>query len=139
MEIKKHEVPKLEGGEEVDGEAATAGQCLAVLEKEEWGRKYFLQTNEREDLLRRLEDEKKKATTSKKRNKLQEDCMRMMTRLIEDWGSEKCQEEEETFNGLEEAELQLCAASVMQMTDDYILSLQIFCFHFIYILSLQIF
>ena len=57
-------------------------------------------TKEREDLLRRLEDEKKKAKTTKKRKKLQEDCVRMMTRLIEDWGSEKCQEEEETFNRL---------------------------------------
>ena len=35
LESKEHEVPELEGGEEVDGEAATAGQCLAVLEKEE--------------------------------------------------------------------------------------------------------
>ena len=35
MEIKEHEVPELEGGEEVDGEAATARQCLAVLEEEE--------------------------------------------------------------------------------------------------------
>ena len=34
-ENKEHKVPELEGGEEVDGEAVTAGQCLAVLEKDE--------------------------------------------------------------------------------------------------------
>ena len=62
-------------------------------------------TKEREELLRRLEDEKKKSKTGKKIKKLQEDCVRMMTRLVEDWGSEKCQEEEETFKRLEEAKL----------------------------------
>ena len=71
---------------------------------------------EREELLSRLEDEKKKSKTIKKRKKLQEDCVKMMTRLVEDWGREKCQEEEETFKKLEAAELQLCAASEL-MTD----------------------
>ena len=51
----------------------------------------------REELLSRLEDEKKKSKTIKKRKKLQEDCVRMMTRLVEDWDRERCQEEEETF------------------------------------------
>ena len=36
--------------------------------------------------------------------------------MVEDWDRQKCKKEEEIFNRLEEAELQLCAASVMKMT-----------------------
>ena len=42
----------------------------------------------------------------------------MMTRLVEDWDRQKCQEEEEVYRRLEDSELQQCAASVKQVADD---------------------
>ena len=59
--------------------------------------------NLREQMLQNLEDDKKKAKTVKNRKKLQEECARMMTRLVVDWESEKHQEEEAAFKRLEEA------------------------------------
>ena len=64
---------------------------------------------QREQMLQNLEDDKKKAKTVNKKKRLQEECARMMTRLVVDWESEKHQEEEAAFKRIEEAEKKFCA------------------------------
>ena len=73
---------------------------------------------EREQMLKNLEDDGKKAKTVKRKKKLQEDCVKMMTKLVEDWESDKIKEEEEVFKRLEDAEKKkkICAAVVVKMT-----------------------
>ena len=80
---------------------------------------------EREQMLKNIEDDRKKVKTVKKKKKLQEDCVKMMTRLVEDWEREKHQEEEEVFKKLKETEKKICAAVVMEMTpaDDSLVQL----------------
>ena len=71
---------------------------------------------EREQMLMNIENDRKKAKTVNKKKKLQEDCFKMMTRLVEDWERKKHQEEEEVFKKLKETEKKICAAVVMEMT-----------------------
>ena len=67
-------------------------------------------SKEREQMLKNLEDDGKKAKTVQKK-KLQEECARMMTRLVVDWEMEKHQEEEAVFKKLEETEKKdLCSS-----------------------------
>ena len=49
---------------------------------------------EREKISMNIENERKKAKTVKRKKKLQEDCVKMMTKHVEDWESEKFKEEE---------------------------------------------
>ena len=72
----------------------------------------------REELLKRLLEDKKAARTVKKKNRLREECVRIMSRMIEDWDSRKSQEDEEAYRRLEEEELKQYAVSGKQVADN---------------------
>ena len=65
-----------------------------------------------------IENDRKKAKTVKRKKKLQEDCVKMITTPGEDWESDKFKEEEEEFKRLEDAEKKkkICAAVMVKMT-----------------------
>ena len=73
---------------------------------------------EREALIKKLEEDKKKARTAKKKTKLREDCVKIMTRLIEDWDLQKPQEEDEAYRKLAESEVQQWTVSVEKVADE---------------------
>ena len=58
------------------------------------------------------------AKTVKRKKKLQEDCVKIMIKLVEDWESEKFKEEEELFKRLEDEEKKkkICVAVLVKMT-----------------------
>jgi hypothetical protein len=73
---------------------------------------------EREALIKKLEEDKKKARTAKKKTQLREDCVKIMTRLIEDWDLQKPQEEDEAYRKLAESEVQQWTVSGEQVADE---------------------